>query len=418
MGNMSSYENRIKDLTTKSQEYSVVGQILSRRGSSATQMALDSIQDDILSEASSIQAKATKEREKQAKAQLKKQVVQKLRTPAGENKSPISIDATNPKYMPQKPFSEEVEYPGTSTTEYLPPPKDWSNIPYQQLNPKEPEINWDNVPYQQGNSFEKTPSPTEEGNIYEKIQYLSNASQIYGNTPVAGGAFWEAMRNPQANSSYTVGGGLPQNNSTSPIDGERKPGGMIERIGDSMVNATATIQQQGSTTFPRYNYTGPIDYKNYNSRNGVNAGEIEEYIRRAAQQRGVNEEDAIKVVMGEGGLQNPVLRNYNNEPAWGPFQLHVAAEDFRPGFERDREIATKNPNQGYVGDQFIGATGLHPSDPKAWKMAVEFALDKAIEAGSWAAWYGAKSLPNGRYTRVTGQKLGFSQEAKEYAGAK
>lgn len=143
--------------------------------------------------------------------------------------------------------------------------------------------------------------------------------------------------------------------------------------------------------------------------------EIWDYIQRAATLRGLVVSDVRIVVDGEGGTESPVKPNTAGEPAWGPFQLHVVAEDFRPGFEEDRAIALAEPWRGYVGDQFKYATGIHPSEVRGWKLAVDFALDYAIRAGNWSAWYGARNLPGGRFTPVVGTVKGFSDEALAYS---
>lgn len=148
----------------------------------------------------------------------------------------------------------------------------------------------------------------------------------------------------------------------------------------------------------------------------ISSDSIYDFIVRSAERRGMNVQHVLTVISGEGGWDVPNQQNYNGEPAWGPLQLHVAAEDYRPGFEGARKIAQETPQYGYVGDQFIYWTGLHPRDPRAYKMAVEFGLDYAIRAGTWAAWYGAKYLPDGRFTAVQGKVLGFTEEAREFAG--
>lgn len=164
---------------------------------------------------------------------------------------------------------------------------------------------------------------------------------------------------------------------------------------------TGTVQQQQfSRIFPTV----------------ITSGEIYDFIVRSAEVRGMNVSDVLTVIDNEGGWDIPTLRNYAGEPAWGPLQLHVVAEDLRPGFEKDRAIALANPCDGYVGDQFICKTGLHPSNPLAYKMAIEFGLNYAITSGTWAAWYGAKFLPGGRFTQVLGHTVPFSIEARALAG--
>lgn len=160
----------------------------------------------------------------------------------------------------------------------------------------------------------------------------------------------------------------------------------------------------GSGQWPRYN--GEL----------VTREEIVDYIYRAAQVREMVWEHVRTVVNGEGGFDKPTQRNLAGEPAWGPLQLHVAAEDMRPEQAIARAIARAEPWRGYVGDQFIWRTGLHPSEIRAWKLAVDYGLDVAVMDGDWHQWYGAKDLPNGRFTRTGGRIAGFSEEALAYAG--
>lgn len=98
-------------------------------------------------------------------------------------------------------------------------------------------------------------------------------------------------------------------------------------------------------------------------------GEIEAYIRQSAAARGINPQIAVRVALSEGGVDDPVRAG---DPArggsYGPFQLNYLP--------------------GSVGTRFTEATGMHASDPKAWKAAIDFALNEASQKG-WGQWFGA-----------------------------
>lgn len=108
---------------------------------------------------------------------------------------------------------------------------------------------------------------------------------------------------------------------------------------------------------------------------------VEEYIRYAAAQRGIDPDIAVRVAQGEGGLKDPFRRGE------GP-----APKSQAPGFG-----ATENsfgPLQLYIsgtgaglGDRAVAA-GIDPR--KDWKGGVDFALDEVARRG-WGQWYGAKA---------------------------
>lgn len=109
--------------------------------------------------------------------------------------------------------------------------------------------------------------------------------------------------------------------------------------------------------------------------------EVERYIRQAAINRGIDPDIAVEVAKREGGLSNPTQqsrsrKNGIREPSYGPFQMLVGGPG--TGFPRG------------IGNSFVAQTGMHPSNPEAWKTGVDFALDNAKERG-WGAWYGAKA---------------------------
>ena len=107
--------------------------------------------------------------------------------------------------------------------------------------------------------------------------------------------------------------------------------------------------------------------------------EMEAYIRQAALARGIDPDIAVRVARSEGlapdTWQSNVRLDYGRERSYGPFQLHVAPEGRKPG----------------LGNAFIKATGLDPSDPSNWRQGVDFALDNAAKGG-WGPWFGAKAV--------------------------
>lgn len=100
---------------------------------------------------------------------------------------------------------------------------------------------------------------------------------------------------------------------------------------------------------------------------------IEEYIRAAARQRGIDPDIAVRVAKHEGGLVDPVrqsdvMQPYGREESFGPFQLHM---------------------RGGLGSAALKA-GIDPRDPNQWTRGVDFALDQ-VKSGGWSPWMGAKA---------------------------
>lgn len=132
--------------------------------------------------------------------------------------------------------------------------------------------------------------------------------------------------------------------------------------------------------------------------------EMEAYIRQAAQARGIDPDIAVRVARSEGlapkTWQSNVMLKYGREQSYGPFQLHVAPEGYKPG----------------MGNDFMKATGLNPADPSTWKQGVDFALDNAAKGG-WAPWFGRKNVGVGVWDGIAGaQALGVSQPQPQGAG--
>lgn len=101
-------------------------------------------------------------------------------------------------------------------------------------------------------------------------------------------------------------------------------------------------------------------------------GDVESYIRRAAAERGIDPEIAIKVARSEGGLKDPfrqsdIVKNGVREQSYGPFQLYMG---------------------GGLGNKALEA-GIDPR--KDWQGGINFALDQAA-SGGWGPWYGAKKI--------------------------
>jgi hypothetical protein len=104
------------------------------------------------------------------------------------------------------------------------------------------------------------------------------------------------------------------------------------------------------------------------------ATEIEQYIRAAAIQRGIDPDIAVRVAKSEGGVSDPVrqsdfVKNGVREPSYGPFQLYMG---------------------GGLGNDALKA-GIDPRDPGQWQQGVDFALDQAKKLG-WSPWYGAAKV--------------------------
>lgn len=101
-------------------------------------------------------------------------------------------------------------------------------------------------------------------------------------------------------------------------------------------------------------------------------GDIESYIRKAAADRGIDPDIAIRVAQSEGGLKDPfrqsdIVKNGVREQSYGPFQLYMG---------------------GGLGNKALEA-GIDPR--KDWQAGIDFALDQAA-SGGWGPWYGAKKI--------------------------
>lgn len=132
----------------------------------------------------------------------------------------------------------------------------------------------------------------------------------------------------------------------------------------------------------------------------IAGSDLETYIRQAAQMRGIDPDRAMRVVMNEGGVSDPVRqsdyrKNGVREPSFGPFQLLVGGEG--TGFPRG------------LGNRMIEETGLDPRDPSNVYAGIDYALDEVVRDG-WRQWYGAAKAGVGRWDGVGqgAQALGVS----------
>lgn len=104
--------------------------------------------------------------------------------------------------------------------------------------------------------------------------------------------------------------------------------------------------------------------------------EVEAYIRKAAQLRGMDPDGVVKAIMTEGGTSDPfrqsrVKKNGVYEPSYGPMQLLIGGEG--TGFPRG-----------------LGNVALEMGiDPRTnWQGGIDVGLDTVINDGDWGQWYG------------------------------
>lgn len=133
---------------------------------------------------------------------------------------------------------------------------------------------------------------------------------------------------------------------------------------------------------------------------------LEEYIRYAAAQRGIDPDIAVRVAKAEGGLDDPtrqslVTKRGAREPSYGPFQLLIGGGG--TGFPEG------------LGNAAL-AKGIDPRNPAHAQRAIDFALDTAARTG-WGQWYGAKAAGLGNYAGIGGAKAASTGPAPSlYAG--
>lgn len=116
---------------------------------------------------------------------------------------------------------------------------------------------------------------------------------------------------------------------------------------------------------------------------------IEQYIRQAAYQRGINPDIAARVAVHEGmNVFDPAKPDHAGAggSSFGPFQLHYGG------------INPVLPHAG-MGDDFTRATRLDARDLSTWQKQVDFSLDHAKKRG-WGNWMGAKAAGVGPFDGI------------------
>jgi tape measure domain-containing protein len=109
-------------------------------------------------------------------------------------------------------------------------------------------------------------------------------------------------------------------------------------------------------------------------------GEIADYIRKDAKERGIDPDIAVRVAETEGGVTDPMeVGEFSTGKSFWPFQLHYGGAG--TPWESWGDTAG-------MGNNFTAKTGWQPYDWRAWKASTDWALDEARKYG-WGQWYGA-----------------------------
>jgi hypothetical protein len=116
--------------------------------------------------------------------------------------------------------------------------------------------------------------------------------------------------------------------------------------------------------------------------------EIEDFIRAAAQARGISDDLAVRVANTEGGVTEPArCGDFSGPPwysgkSWWAYQEHYGGDG--------TPYAAWGGSAG-MGNAFTALTGWQPGEPAAWRDAARYALNRA-RTGGWGPWYGAASI--------------------------
>jgi hypothetical protein len=113
---------------------------------------------------------------------------------------------------------------------------------------------------------------------------------------------------------------------------------------------------------------------------GVDAKEVDDYTRQAAQKYNIDPNIASKF-LGQESSYGQARRPGDAGTSFGPFQLHFA------------------PDGHAMGDDFQRDTGLDPRDPRTWKQQIDYAMMRAAKDGWSPGW------------TTTMKKLGLTQWA-------
>src|SRR3954467_3117641 len=127
--------------------------------------------------------------------------------------------------------------------------------------------------------------------------------------------------------------------------------------------------------------------------------EIEDFIRGAAELRGINPDVAVRVCNTEGGVTEPArLGDFSGPPwysgkSWWALQLHYGGGGL-PAPRRHARGGAGSAAWGRaagMGNGFSPLPGWQPGDPAAWRDAARYGLNRA-RTGGWNAWYGAATV--------------------------
>lgn len=119
----------------------------------------------------------------------------------------------------------------------------------------------------------------------------------------------------------------------------------------------------------------------------MNEGEA--FIRDAAARRGIDPEIALRVAMSEGGVVPPGnVGRFDTGVSFWQFQLHYGGKFYE-------HLGTT----AGMGNGFTALTGWQPGDPRAWRDATRYALNRA-KASGWGAWYGAAHVGIGQWDGI------------------
>jgi hypothetical protein len=138
---------------------------------------------------------------------------------------------------------------------------------------------------------------------------------------------------------------------------------------------------------------------------GADQSGWEDYIRAAAQKRGINPDIAVRVARTEG-LGDTYAGDEGS--SFGPYQLHYGG------------MAKGGNAVSGLGDVFTKATGLHARDPGTVPQQIDFALDYA-RANGWGPWHGWKGdefegIPKGLQVRAGPTSSGLTSALQPITG--
>jgi hypothetical protein len=255
------------------------------------------------------------------------------------------------------------------------------------------------------------------GHYFVATDYDAQNNKFYVGTTgtvYKGGKEWMSLDEMKTKAG---GGGIAAIRFNDTLKGERKgepfkvamPGTvqtMDEVDRQSVATAPPPNKEAVTPQYNTYGYTGPVVVNSGTARNGVGEGEIEDFARRAATARGVDPDAVMTLINEEGGTTNPVRQNMGGTQAFGPLQLM----------------------RGGVGTQFEkfmeSQYGVKADvrDPKWWKAATEFGIEKGVKDEGWYDWeafnprVGPKRVKLGLQNNP--RAIGISDEALIYAGVK